>query len=199
MNKSFRFVLVVLALLVFGGISAQAQAQGRLATVDLVQVFDKYWKTKQAKLALADSKNDLKKELDGMNETHKKLIAQYQKLLADANDQAVSSEEREKRKKALEPRLKELQESESTLKQFVSRGDAELEQKTKRMMEDVIKDIRSAVAGRAKAGGYAFVLDGSAKSLSQTEMFLYNSSESDLTEAVIKELNLTAPVDFGTR
>lgn len=197
MNKSFRLVLMVVALVVWGGVAAQAQ--GRLATVNLVEVFDKYWKTKQAKLALADSKSELKKELDGMNDAHKKLIAQYQKLLADANDQAVSSEEREKRKKALEPRLKELQESEGSLKQFVSRGDAELEQKTKRMMEDVIKDIRAAVAGRAKAGGYAFVLDGSAKSLSQTEIFLYNNAESELTEAVIKELNLTAPADVGTK
>jgi len=188
---------MVVALVFFGGVAAQAQ--GRLATVNLVDVFDKYWKTKQAKLALADSKSELKKELDGMNDAHKKLVAQYQKLLADANDQAVSSEEREKRKKALEPRLKELRESEDSLKSFVSRGDAELEQKTKRMMEDVIKDIRAAVAGRAKAGGYAFVLDGSAKSLSQTEIFLYNNAESELTEAVIKELNLTAPADVGTK
>lgn len=185
------------ALVIFGGLAAQAQ--GRLATVNLVDVFDKYWKTKQAKLALADSKSDLKKELDTMNEAHKKLIAQFQQLRADANDQAVSSAEREKRNKALEPRLRELRESEETLKAFVGRGDAELEQKTKRMMEDVIKDIRSAVAGRARAGGYAFVLDGSAKSLSQTEIFLYNSAESDLTEAVLKELNLTAPIDAGVR
>jgi Skp family chaperone for outer membrane proteins len=197
MNKSFRLVLMVVALVVFGGLAVQAQ--GRLATVNLIDVFDKYWKTKQAKLALADSKTELKKELDTMNEAHKKLIAQFQQLRADANDQAVSSAEREKRNKALEPRLKELKESEDTLKAFVSRGDAELEQKTKRMMEDVIKDIRAAVAGRARAGGYAYVLDGSAKSLSQTEIFLYNSAESDLTEAVLKELNLTAPVDAGVR
>ena len=199
MTKSFRFVLLVTALVLIGGGVAHAQAQGRLATVNLVDVFDKYWKTKQAKLALADSKSELKKELDTMNEAHKKLISQFQKLQADANDQAVSSEEREKRRKALEPRLKELRESEDSLKQFVGRGDAELEQKTKRMMEDVIKDIRAAVAGKAKAGGYAFVFDSSAKSLAQTEILLYSNAETDLTESVIKELNITAPADVGTK
>jgi len=199
MKKSFRFFSLIAVLVLLGAGSAVAQTQGRLATVNLVEVFDKYWKTKQAKLALADSKSDLKKELDTMNEAHKKLIAQYQKMQADANDQAVSSEEREKRRKALEPRVKELRESEESLKQFVSRGDAELEQKTKRMMEDVIKDIRTAVAGRARAGGYAFVFDSSAKSLAQTEVLLYTSAETDLTEAVVKELNITAPADVGVK
>jgi len=197
MNKSFRSVLLVAALVLVGG--GIASAQGRLATVSLVDVFDKYWKTKQAKLALADSKNELKKELDTMNEAHKKLIQQYQKLQADANDQAVSSDERDKRRKALEPKLKDLRDSEDSLKQFVTRGEAELEQKTKRMLEDVVKDIRTAVAGKAKAGGYAYVLDSSAKSIAQTEIFLYNSAESDLTDAVVKELNITAPPDAATK
>jgi len=195
MKNLFRFISLIVLLGWLGAGPAFAQAQGRLATVNLVEVFDKYWKTKQAKLALADSKTELKKELDTMNESHKKLIDQYKKLQADANDQAVSSEEREKRRKALEPRLKELRESEESLKQFVGRGDAELEQKTKRMMESVITDIRGAVAGRAKAGGYAFVFDSSAKSLAQTEILLFSSAESDLTESVVRELNLAAPAD----
>lgn len=197
MTKSFRFVLLIAALVLISHGVTQAQTQARLATVNLVDVFDKYWKTKQAKLALADSKNELKKELDAMNDAHKKMIQQYQKQLAEANDQAVSSEEREKRKKALEPKLKELRESEDSLKQFVNRGDSELEQKTKRMMEDVIKDIKTAVAGKAKAGGYAYVFDSSAKSLAQTEVMLYSSAEADLTESVVKELNITAPADVG--
>jgi outer membrane protein len=195
MTKSFRFV--VLGALLFCLSAAVASAQSRIATVDLVRVFDQYWKTKQSKLALADSKAELKKELDTMNEAHQKLIAQYRQLVAESNDQAVSGDERERRKKALEPRVKELQESEASLKAFVGRGEAELEQKTKRMMEMVIEDIRKVVAGRAKAGGYSYVFDSSAKSLSQTEVLLYTSGDADLTDAVVKELNITAPL--GTR
>jgi outer membrane protein len=192
MTKSFRFVLVGALLFAFS--AAVASAQSRIATVDLVRVFDQYWKTKQSKLALNDSKAELKKELDTMNEAHQKLATQYRQLVAEANDQAVSSEERERRKKALEPRVKELQDSEATMKSFVGRGEAELEQKTKRMMETVIEDIRKVVAGRAKAAGYAYVLDSSAKSLSQTEVVLYSSGDADLTDAVVKELNLSAPL-----
>ena len=191
MNKSFRVIGLVLAGLVLCAIAAEAQS--RIATVELTQVFEKYWKTKRARLALADRKADLKKDLDEMQETHKKLVQKYQEQLRDANDQAVSSEEREKRKKALEGKVKELQESEATLKQFVSRGDAELDQQMRRMMDDVIKDIREAVAAKGKAGGYAYVVDSSAESLSKAPVFLYNSAESDLTAVVIDQLNAAAP------
>jgi len=191
MNKSFRMIGLVLAALIFTAVAAEAQS--RIATVELTKVFEQYWKTKRARLALADRKADLKKDLEEMQEAHKKLVQLYQKQLGDANDQAVSAEEREKRKKALEGKVKELRESEETLKQFVSRGDAELEQQMRRMMDDVLKDIRDAVAAKGKAGGFTFVVDSSAEALSRAPVFLYNSGENDLTAVVIDQLNAAAP------
>lgn len=191
MNKSFRMIGLVLAALIFTAVAAEAQS--RIATVELTKVFEQYWKTKRARLALADRKADLKKDLEEMQEAHKKLVQQYQKQLGDANDQAVSAEERDKRKKALEGKVKEVRESEETLKQFVSRGDAELEQQMRRMMDDVLKDIRDAVAAKGKAGGFTFVVDSSAEALSRAPVFLYNSGENDLTAVVIDQLNAAAP------
>lgn len=191
MNKSFRMVGLVVAALMLTALAAEAQ--NRIATVELTQVFEKYWKTKRARLALADRKADLKKDLEGMQESHKKLLQDYQKLVVDANDQAVSSEERDRRRKALEGKVKEVKESEDTVKQFISRGDAELEQQTRRMLDDVLKDIRQAVEAKGKAGGYSFVVDASAESLSKAPVFLYNSGEADLTATVIDQLNAAAP------
>jgi hypothetical protein len=71
--------------------------------------------------------------------------------------------------------------------------DAELEQQMRRMMDDVIKDIREAVAAKGKAGGYAYVVDTSSESLSKAPIFLYSSGESDLTPVVIEQLNAAAP------
>lgn len=194
MNKSFRSLLLVAALMV--GSCGLAQAQGRIATVDLVKVFTDYWKTKQSKLALEESKTEIKKEFEAMQEAHKKLDQNFRKLVAEANDQAVSGDERDKRKKALEPRAKELQESEAGLKQFYTRSETDLKMKTDRMMETVIKDIKAVVASKARSGGYAYVVDSSAKSLAQAEVFLYSNGEADLTESVIKDLNAAAPADF---
>lgn len=193
MNKFLQLVVLVGAIAFFN--SGSAYAQARIATVNLVEVFDSYWKTKQAKAALKDSRDETRKEIETMQDAHKKLILDYQKSLADANDQAVSSAEREKRKKGLESKLKELRDSEDTLKQFAGSREADLKVKTERLMEDVIKDIRSVVATKAKSGGYAYVFDSSAKSAASTEVLLYSSGESDLTKAVISDLNITAPAD----
>lgn len=193
MNKFFQLAVLIGAV-ALGGVGS-AQAQTRIATVNLVEVFDNYWKTKQAKVALSESRAETKKEVDAMQEAHRKLIQNYQKQLSEANDQAVSETERAKRRKALEPKLKELQDSENTLKQFMGSREAELKVKTDRMMEDVIKDIRSVVATKAKSAGYALVLDSSARSATTTEIFLYANSENDLTKQVTQELNIAAPAD----
>lgn len=193
MKKFFQLAVLIGAVALGGVVSAQAQT--RIATVNLVEVFDNYWKTKQAKVALMDSRTETKKEIETMQDAHRKLIQNYQKLQSEANDQAVSDAERAKRRKALEPKMKELQDSENTLKQFVNSRESELKVKTDRMMEDVIKDIRSVVATKAKSAGYALVLDSSARSATTTEIFLYTSSENDLTKQVTEDLNLAAPTD----
>ena len=62
MTKSFRklFLTVTLAVLTAGA----AQAQGRIATVDLGVIFKKYYMTDEAKQAIAETEKDLKKELE---------------------------------------------------------------------------------------------------------------------------------------
>ncbi len=170
-----------------------------MATVNLVQVFDKYYMTKEAKQAISETEKDLKKELDTMNEAHKKLMQQCKKLLEESNDQAVSGEERQKRKKALEPKMKELTDSDTALKDTLARSDADLKQKTSRMMEKVVTDIKRVVESKAKAGGFSLVFDSSARSLSQTEVVLFNSGENDITQSVLDQLNAAAPIDSGRK
>src|SRR5262245_38611611 len=81
MNKSFRMGGLFLAALLLCAITAEAQT--RIATVDLTQVFEKYWKTKRARLALADRRADIKKDAEEMQEAQKKLVQEYQKQVAD--------------------------------------------------------------------------------------------------------------------
>lgn len=197
MTKSFRKLFLTAAFVVLAAVVAQAQ--GRVATVDLVKVFDRYYMTKEAKQAISETEKDLEKELKTMDEAHKKLVQQAQKLVEESNDQAVSSEERAKRKKALEPKLKDLKDSETALKDTLARSQADLKQKTGRMMEKVVTDIKKVVESKAKAGGFSYVIDSSARSLAQTEVLLFNSGENDLTQAVLDQLNAAAPIDSSKK
>jgi len=193
MTKSFRKLILTVTLAVLT--AGAAQAQGRIATVDLGVIFKKYYMTDEAKQAIAETEKDLKKELETMDEAHKKLIATTKKLVEESNDQGVSDEERKKRKAALEPKLKDLKDSETALKDTFARSEADLKQKTGRMMDKIVGDIKKAIESKAKSGGYSMVIDSSARGSNQTEMLLFNSGENDLTTAVVDMLNAAAPVD----
>jgi outer membrane protein len=195
MKNSWMRLIFTVALTV--ALACAASAQTRIASVDLSRVFADYWKTKQATLALEERKADLIKELDNLNADKKKLLEQYQKLNAEANDQAVAPEEREKRKKATEAKLKDLKDSDESIKQFTVRSDTDLKSQFQRMRNNVLGEIKETVNAKAKSGGYSLVLDSAAETVNGTRVFLYSNGENDLTTAVLEQLNAAAPPEFN--
>src|SRR5215471_11158253 len=105
-------------LLLLSLLTGSALAQGRTATIDLRKVFDNYWKKKQAEASLKERQTDMEKEDRNMVDDYKKIKDDYQSLLASANDQAVSTEEREKRKTAAEEKLRRMKEMEESIAQY---------------------------------------------------------------------------------
>ena len=184
-------------------LSTTAWAQGRIATVDLRKIFDNYWKTKQADAALKDRGADIEKDHKTMLEDWKKAKDEYQTLLTDANNQTLSLEERDKRKKSAEDKFKQIKESEDAIGQYERQARTTLDEQRKRMRDGIVEEIRTAVNSKAKAGGYAMVVDSSAESgngnaaagTPGTPVFLYVNKENDITDAVLAQLNAGAPAE----
>ena len=109
---------LALAALLFVGASSTAQAQAKIAVVDLRKIFEGYYKTKQADTQLRERGADAEKQYKGMLDDYSKANDEYKKLVESANDQAVSSDERERRKKTAEGKVLELNEIEKNLTQF---------------------------------------------------------------------------------
>ncbi|HWH68155.1 MAG TPA: OmpH family outer membrane protein, partial [Candidatus Sulfotelmatobacter sp.] len=170
-------------------LSSSAWAQGRIATIDLRKTFDGYWKTKQASAALKERQADMEKEDKNMIEDYKKAKEEYQKLLASTSDSAVSGEERDKRKKAAEDKLKQLKDLEDTITQYERQARNTLNEQTTRMRSNILAEIRNVVNGKAKAAGFSMVLDTAAESVNNTPVMLYSNNENDITDQVLKELN----------
>lgn len=187
---------ITLALLLFllGGSSVMAQT--RIATVDLRKIFDNYWKKKQAEAAVKERAADLDKEYKGLRDDYQKARDEFQKLTASANDQAVSSEERDKRKKSAETKLKDLKDMEETIVQFERQAKTTLEEQTRRMRENILNEIRAVVNAKAKAGSYNLVFDTAAETPNGTPVMLYSAgNDNDMTEGILSQLNATAPLE----
>jgi len=184
--------LLVLVTMFTGSVSAQT----RIATVDLRKLFDGYYKTKQAQATLDERKAEIMKDLTRMKDEAKAAKEDYTSLLADANNQAVSSEERERRKKAAEDKLKKIKSMEDEIVQFERQAETRVVEQGRRMMDNLVKEITNVIQAKAKAANYSMVLDTSAQVNPTTPpIVLYSNGESDLTQAVLDQLNIGAPAE----
>jgi outer membrane protein len=185
-----RFLPAVL-LAVF--MAAPAMAQTRIATIDLRKVFDNYYKRQAAEAAIKEKGVELEKEDKAYQDDYKKDSDAYTKLLADANDQSVTADEREKRKNAAELKLTDVKNDQDSIKTFESNARDTLDSQRKRMRDSILQDIKAAVEAKAKAGGFSLVVDTASETVNGTTVVLYSSGENDLTDAILAQLNAAAP------
>jgi len=176
-------------------LGSYALAQNRMATIDLRKVFDGYWKKRQAEAALKERQNDIEKEDRNMVDDYKRVKEEYQTLLTSANDQVVSGEERDKRKNAAEEKLRRMKEMEDSIAQYERQARTTIGEQSQRMRSNILTEIRNVVNSKAKAAGYSLVIDTAAETINSTPVFLYSNTDTDITDAVLQQLNSTAPAD----
>lgn len=191
-SRSLRALLV--ASLLLGGVGL-AQAQIKVATVDLRKLFEGYFKTQQADAQLRERGQEAEKQYKGMLDDYQKANEEYKKLVESANDQAVSADERDKRKKSAETKVVELNDIEKSLTQFQREKKATFEEQKRRMRDQIVREIREQINNRARSAGFTLVLDSSAESINQAPFILFNTG-TDLTDEILNQLNLAAPAGF---
>jgi Skp family chaperone for outer membrane proteins len=175
-------------------LTISATADDHIATVDIRKVFENYWKRKEGDVAIKEKAATMEKDHKSMLDDYKKMKDDYQGILTGANDQAVSSEEREKRKKNAEDKLRQLKSSEESIVQYEKTARDTIEQQVRRMRDNIIAEIKTVVTAKAQAGGYAIVMDSAAETVNNTPVLIYcENKKNDLTEPVLSQLNATAP------
>ena len=99
-------------------LAMSAQAQTKLAVVDLQKVFDGYWRTKQADTFLKERANELEKARLGMVDDYKKANEEFKKVLDSVSDPSASNDEKEKRKQDAERRRADIVGIEQNIRSF---------------------------------------------------------------------------------
>jgi outer membrane protein len=175
-------------------LTASSQAEtNKIGIIDMQRIFENYWKTKEAQAQVDDQTREFEKRKKGMLDDYQKGTGEYKKLFESAQDQAISSDERDRRKSAAEKKLLEIQQIQQDANLFQRTTDEQLKMLSRRMTENILRDIRDLVDAKAKAGGYTLVIDIGAKSAVGTPIVLYTNGQNDMTQEVLSELNSTAP------
>lgn len=192
MKKSW----ISLALLVVMALPLSAGAQLKIGTVNLKRIFEGYYKTKMADTQLKESASEFEKQRKELLEGYTKANEEYKKALDGAGDQAISNEERDRRKKAAEDKLREIQVIEDQINKFDAQAKNRLTEQRRRMRDGILDEIKERINERARAGAYTMILDTSAESIANTPMVVYTNGENDLSDEVLARLNQDAPVEF---
>jgi outer membrane protein len=194
MRNFLRMLFPAVLLLAFSAVPALAQ--NKIATVDLKKLFDGYYKTKLATAAVQERADDLQKDYSKYADDLKKHGDQYEQTLESADDPAISDDERARRKQAAADQLKQLQDSRATIEQFQRQAQITISDQKQRMRDNILTDIKKAVADKAKAAGDTMVVDSDAETVNGTPAIVYTTGDNDLTDAVLKQLNAAAPPDL---
>lgn len=188
----FRSILAAICLAVV----IPAHAETKIGIISLKKVFDGFWKTKQADVQLKERAAEFDKQRKDLIEGYQKSNEEYKKLLDSAGDQAVSTEERDKRKKSAETKLREIQEIETQVNQFDRTARATLNEQQRRMRDSILREIQEVISTKAKTAAFSIVLDTAAESINNTPILVFNNGENDITDDVLRQLNISAPADF---
>jgi outer membrane protein len=188
--KKLQYLILAVALLTAAACSANAQS--KIATVDMKKLFNGYYKTKLAQTSLESRKTELRKEIKDMADGLDKAQNDYKKLLDQASDPALSADERDKKKQESLDKAKEINSSKAALDQFQRQAEAQLADQSQRMSGNLVAEIQKAVAEKAKTGGFAVVLNSTS-----VETVVYAGTDNDLTGPVLDQLNAGAPIDVS--
>ena len=172
--------------------SARA-ADSKIGTIDLQKVFTKYYKTDLANAAIQEEVGGLQKDNKALIEEHTKAVDDYKKALDEANNQAVSAEEREKRKKEAEGKLIKINDLRQTIDQFERTAKGNIEEKLRQSREKILREIKEVIAAKCKGAGMSMVFDNSTSELGRLPVVLYTDGANDLTDEILAQLNANAP------
>lgn len=168
------------------GLAAAHGQSAKIVGIDFQKLFNSYWKTAQATNKLQVQFNDIERERNAIRQQFKKAEDEYKTLQESANDQAISAEQRDKRKKLAEEKLGELRQIEAAFQQFNQNAEVNYRETQDRMVRNIVKELRESVNAKAKGANYSLVVNLS------VDAILYSSME-DITDAMIKDINAKAP------
>lgn len=168
---------------------AQAQTSMKIGTVDMKQVFDSYYKTKEAEAKINEARTQAKKELDDRLETFNKAQADARKLNEEANKPELTEKAKADKAKVLNEKLQALGTLQREIQEFQQTRERQLSEQSVRSRNSLLEEINVVVGNKIKSAGYDLVLDKSGQSLNAVGLVVFSKDAMDFTADVIAEIN----------
>ena len=183
-------IVSLLALVVgIAAAPASAQAQMKVGTIDMKQVFDSYYKTKDAEAKINESRAQAQKELAERLDTFNKAQEQARKLNDEAGKSELSEKAKAEKVKGLNEKLQELGVMQREVQEFQQTRERQLSEQSVRSRNVLVEEINKIVSDVVKTNGYDLVFDKSGQSLNAVNVLVHSKESFDFTADVLTKLN----------
>ncbi len=189
MNSSFKLGVLAAAFALVFLCVGDANAQMRVATVDLAKVFDSYSKAKEAAQRLKEAEKKAQDEVNARAESLKGMQETLKKMDADRKVSGLSEADRAEKERVYSEKINEARNMEREITDFRDTKRRQLEAQAVRMRGGIVEEILKAVTEKVRADGYDLVFDTSGRNLNGVPTVVYAKESYDVSEAIITSLN----------
>lgn len=177
-------------LLAFATAGQTQQPATKIAVIDMEKVFQSYFKTKIADANLKKQAETYRNYLTSLNDSKVKLREEFKELRDDSQNIAITETERENKRIAAQDKYRQLQAKEQEIEQYNQEKKKKLLEEYDKIRESLLEEIAKVVRTRGVREGYTLVIDKSGKTMNSIPAVVFHEEGIDLTEVVMKELNL---------
>jgi outer membrane protein len=197
--KKIQILAFFSALAVSLTAASQAQAQMKVATIDMQKIFATFYKTHDAEEKLKEAQKAYKDELDSRMDIYKKNVDTVNKLNDDVNKPDANGSAKDQKARDRDSKIQELKGLEKDITDFRQTREKQIQDQMKRMRDGIVDDIMKIVNDQVKAQNYDLVFDKSGYSANNVvPVLLYAKDSYDFSDPIIAKLNASRPVAVAT-
>lgn len=173
--------------------SASAQDKLKIATVDMQELFKQYYRTNEAQKQINVERARIQKDNNERLARIRELETNLRNLKKQIEDPSTSDPRKQTLFKDWQMQQQEGIALDRERREFLQRRNQALNEKMVQRMKGILEEIRKLVEEQAKTDDYDYVFDKSGLSTSQVPFLLYTKDATDVTAALLKDLNKDAP------
>ena len=186
-------VLIMLFLAVGLNLSHNLNAATAIGMISLEKVYNGYWRTDVENRKLKTKQEEALDRIKKLDESLRKEGTVLGNMIKAMQDPRLAAAERSKRQQQVQTKQKELQQMQDAIQGFRERTRKDLELDMRKQREQIMEEIQKIVSNEAKKRKLNLVLDKAARSAAIAPIVIFTDGENDLTEEVLRQLNLSDP------
>ena len=186
-------VLMMLFLAVGLNLGYTLNAATAIGVISLEKVYNGYWRTDVENKKLKAKQEEALDRIKKLEESLRKEGTVLGNMIKAMQDPRLAAAERSNRQQQVQTKQKELQQMQDAIQGFRERTRKDLELDMRKEREQIMEEIQQIVSNEAKKRKLNLVLDEAARSAAIAPIVIFTDGENDLTEEVLRQLNLSDP------